>query len=127
MVGQGWTLVAAQGDRGATDDLDNDLDVAFPGSDGNVVAAGGTTLTLDNTTANYVSEVTWSGGAAGAAANDGGTGGGCSNAGVPSYQHENATCSFSIFGITIYLRQVPDISLNADWLNTPQNLYFGGG
>jgi subtilase family serine protease len=43
MVGQGWTLVAAQGDRGATDDLDNDLDVAFPGSDVNVVAAGGTT------------------------------------------------------------------------------------
>jgi len=127
MVGQGWTLVAAQGDRGATDDLDNDLDVAFPGSDVNVVAAGGTTLTLDNTTGNYVSEVTWSGGAAGAARNDGGTGGGCSNAGVPSYQHANATCSFSILGITIYLRQVPDISLNADWLNAPQNLYFGGG
>ena len=127
MVGQGWTLVAAQGDRGATDDLDNDLDVAFPGSDGNVVSAGGTTLTLDRTTGNYVSEVTWTGGAAGAAANDGGTGGGCSNAGVPSYQHDNPTCSFSILGLTFYLRQVPDISLNADWLNAPQNLYFGGG
>jgi Bacterial Ig-like domain (group 3)/Pro-kumamolisin, activation domain len=127
MVGQGWTLVAAQGDRGATDDLDNDLDVAFPGSDGNVVSAGGTTLTLDQMTANYVSEVTWTGGSQGAARNDGGTGGGCSTAGVPAYQHDNATCSFSFLGITIYLRQVPDISLNADWLNTPQNLYFGGG
>jgi hypothetical protein len=127
MVGQGWTLVAAQGDRGATDDLDNNLDVAFPGSDGNVVSAGGTTLTLDQSTANYVSEVTWTGGPAGAARNDGGTGGGCSTSGVPAYQHDNPTCSFSIFGITIYLRQVPDISLNADWYNTPQNIYFGGG
>ena len=24
-------------------------------------------------------------------------------------------------------RAVPDISLNADWYHTPQNLYFGGG
>ena len=75
MVGQGWTIVAAQGDRGATDDEADHLSVAFPGTDPNVVSAGGTTLTLDSS-GNYVSEYTWTGGPDGAGSNDGGTGGG---------------------------------------------------
>ena len=118
MVGQGWTLVAAQGDRGSTDDLDPDVDVAFPGTNPNVVSAGGTTLRLDSSS-NYVSEVTWSGGPAGAARNDGGTGGGCSQYyNAPAYQSNQPCGSGS--------RAVPDIALNADWYNTPQNMYMHG-
>lgn len=119
MVGQGWTLVAAQGDRGSTDDTSvHQVAVAFPGSNPNVVSAGGTTLTL-NSSSNYVSEVTWSGGPRGAAANDGGTGGGCSaHYQAPPYQ-TNQPCGSSSRG-------VPDIALNADWYNTPQNIYFHG-
>jgi hypothetical protein len=118
MVGQGWTLVAAQGDRGSTDDVADRVDVAFPGSDPNVVSAGGTTLTLDSF-GNYVSEVTWTGGPDGAGSNDGGTGGGCSAIfSAPPYQ-SNQPCGAGSRG-------VPDIALNADWYNTPQNMYMLG-
>lgn len=118
MVGQGWTIVAAQGDRGATDDEADHLSVAFPGTDPNVVSAGGTTLTLDSS-GNYVSEYTWTGGPDGAGSNDGGTGGGCSAIfAAPSYQ-SNHPCGAGSRG-------VPDIALNADWYNTPQNMYQDG-
>src|SRR5215471_9322346 len=43
MAGQGWTLTAASGDRGAYDDCSH-LSVSFPASDPNVVGAGGTEL-----------------------------------------------------------------------------------
>jgi hypothetical protein len=119
MVGRGWTLVAAQGDRGATDDVSVPaVAVAFPGSNPNVVSAGGTTLRL-NSSSDYVSEVTWTGGPAGAARNDGGTGGGCSAYyQAPPYQ-SNQPCGPGSRG-------VPDIALNADWYNTPQNIYANG-
>jgi Pro-kumamolisin, activation domain/Abnormal spindle-like microcephaly-assoc'd, ASPM-SPD-2-Hydin len=118
MVGQGWTIVAAQGDRGSTDDVTDRVDVAFPGTDPNVISAGGTTLTLDSF-GNYVSEVTWTGGPDGAGSNDGGTGGGCSAIfSAPSYQ-SNQPCGPGSRG-------VPDIALNADWFNAPQNMYMDG-
>ena len=47
MTGQGWTLVAASGDRGAYDDCSH-LAVSFPASDPNVVGAGGTELSLSS-------------------------------------------------------------------------------
>jgi hypothetical protein len=120
MIGQGWTLVAASGDQGATAGCAN-FNVAdavqFPASDPNVVGAGGTTLSLSaGPIYNY--EVAWSGGPAGCGANDGGsTGGPSAYYPTPSYQN----------GLGIGSRAVPDIALNADWYNTPQNLYFGGG
>jgi hypothetical protein len=117
MAGQGWTLVAASGDRGAYDDCSH-LAVSFPASDPNVVGAGGTTLTLSSGPV-YDSEVSWSGGPDGCGSNDGGSGGGCSSMfAAPSYQ-SNAPCGTGS-------RAVPDIALNADWYNTPQNYYFGG-
>jgi Pro-kumamolisin, activation domain len=118
MAGQGWTLVAASGDRGAYDNCAN-LAVSFPASDPNVVGAGGTTLSLSSGPV-YNSEVTWSGGPDGCGSNDGGSGGGCSSVfSAPSFQSNEPCGSGS--------RGVPDISLNADWFNAPQNLYFGGG
>jgi YVTN family beta-propeller protein len=118
MVGQGWTLVAASGDRGATDNCEN-KSVSYPASDPDFVAAGGTTLQL-NSDGTYNSEVGWSGGPEGCAANDGGSGGGLSsyycNALAPQYQAP----------LGLACRALPDMALNADWYNTPQNIYFNG-
>jgi len=132
MVGQGWTLVAASGDNGATAAIpsspgsavftcDTRDRVLFPASDPDVVAVGGTTLYLYSD-GSYFSETGWMGGtAAGScAANDGGSGGGCSSYyGRPSYQ-PNTGCPNGSGG---YNRSVPDIALNA-WAG--QNIYFGG-
>jgi pro-kumamolisin-like protein len=117
MVGQGWTLVAASGDRGAYDDCSH-LAVSFPASSPNVVGAGGTELSLTSGPT-YSSEVSWSGGPDHCANNDGGSGGGCSTVyAAPSFQ-SNQPCGPGSRG-------VPDISLNADWYHTPQNIYYDG-
>jgi len=117
MAGQGWTLVAASGDRGAYDDCSH-LAVSFPASDPNVVGAGGTELSLSSGPV-FSSEVAWSGGPDGCGSNDGGSGGGCSAVfSAPSFQ-SNLPCGSGSRG-------VPDISLNADWFHTPQNFYFEG-
>jgi hypothetical protein len=115
MSAQGWTLIAAAGDRGATDACSDALLVDYPASDPNVVAAGGTTLQLD-AFGNYVSEVGWTGGTASGscANNDGGGGGGFSQVfPKPSYQGPFA-------GNT---RIVPDVALNA---SMPQYVYYAG-
>jgi hypothetical protein len=117
MVGQGWTLMAASGDQGATAGCGNAIAVQFPSSDPNIVAAGGTTLSLSSGPF-YNYDVAWSGGPDGCGSNDGGsTGGYSSYYGTPSYQ--------SSLGLPS--RGVPDVALNADWYYTPQNFYFGGG
>lgn len=115
MTGQGWTLVTASGDRGSTDDCAT-VSVSYPATDPNFVAAGGTTLSLfsDGTFSN---ETGWSGGPDGCRSNDGGGGGGVSSYyAVPSYQSPLGNLN----------RETPDIALNADWYNTPQNMYFQG-
>src|SRR5664280_2057933 len=76
MVGQGWTLVAASGDGGATDDCADHLSVSYPGSDPDVTAAGGTQLYTNQSY--YNAEYAWTGGPYGCGYNDGGSGGGCS-------------------------------------------------
>jgi kumamolisin len=117
MAGQGWSLVAASGDRGAFDDCSH-LAVSFPASDPNVVGAGGTELTLSSGPL-YDSETGWSGGPDGCGSNDGGGGGGCSSVfSAPSFQSNQPCGSGS--------RGVPDIALNADWYHTPQNYYYDG-
>jgi hypothetical protein len=117
MVIQGWTLVAASGDEGASATWCGDGDgVFFPATDPNIVAAGGTTMTL-SASSTFESEVAWTGGPDGCDSNDGGSTGGFSIYwGTPSYQSSLG------FGS----RAVPDIALNADWFNTPQNMYFEG-
>ena len=117
MVGQGWTLVAASGDRGAFDDCSH-LSVAYPASDPNVVGAGGTELSLSSGPV-FNFETAWAGGPDGCNSNDGGSGGGCSSMfAAPGFQSNQPCGSGS--------RAVPDISLNADWYHTPQNYYRGG-
>jgi hypothetical protein len=116
MVGEGWTLVAASGDQGATAGCGPALAVQFPSSDPHVIAAGGATLQLfsDGT---FDSNVAWSGGPYGCGSNDGGSTGGVSSYfGVPGYQS----------GLGYGSRAVPDLALNADWYHTPQNLYYDG-
>lgn len=116
MIGQGWTLVAAAGDHGAYQDLST-ASVNYPASDPDFVAAGGTTLHL-NSGPSFVSETAWAGGPSGAGANDGGGGGGCSQFfAKPGYQSSTSACS---------TRSLPDVSLNADWYYTPQNMFFNG-
>ncbi len=65
MIGQGWTLMTASGDRGSTDDcyFNNPAhtSVAYPASDPDVVGVGGTSLTL-NASGNWDSEPAWQGG-----------------------------------------------------------------
>jgi len=118
LVGQGWTLVAASGDQGSTAGCGNANRVQYPSSDPDVVGAGGTTMTLDSNS-NFVSHVTWTGGPDGCGSNDGGSTGGPSAVwSTPGYQ--------SYITFLGGARGVPDISLNADWFNTPQNLYFDG-
>jgi len=122
MLGQGWTLFAASGDRGASDDCNFEspahTSVAYPGSDPDVISAGGTTLFLNLSTGAYSSEVAWQGGTYTGACgkNNGGSGGGCSAYyAAPGYQSNQPCGSGS--------RAVPDISLNAAF---GQNYYYGG-
>jgi hypothetical protein len=116
MIGQGWTLVAASGDQGASAGCGDAVAVSYPASDPDVVGAGGITLSLSPGPI-FNSEVAWSGGPDGCGSNDGGSTGGLSAYyGTPSYQ--------SSLGLSS--RGVPDIALNADWYNAPQNIYFNG-
>jgi hypothetical protein len=132
MIGAGWTLIAASGDRGAADDCKSNLppkgqpqldpdahtSVAYPASDFDFVAAGGTAL-ITYTNGDFYSEAAWQGGAGigSCASNNGGSGGGVSvYFGQPSWQS-----SLSNLGS---MRLSPDISLNADGVG--QNLFING-
>jgi hypothetical protein len=114
MAGQGWSLVADADDKGSTADCQHVL-AEFPASSPNVIAAGGTRLSLFSDSS-YASEVAWTGDTFSGACNenDGGGGGGFSNIfAVPFYQ------AFLGHGV----RTLPDISLNAE---SPQAIVFQG-
>ena len=116
LAGQGWSITGASGDAGSPDDCEN-VSVDYPGSDPNVTDVGGTNLSTS--TYGFSREVGWTGGSYGCSQNDGGSGGGCSTQfSAPSYQGAVA-CSGG-------KRSVPDIALNADWVNSPQNFFFQG-
>ncbi|MGD0931220.1 MAG: protease pro-enzyme activation domain-containing protein [Candidatus Korobacteraceae bacterium] len=118
MIGQGWSLVAASGDGGATADCDH-VSVSYPASDPDVTAVGGTSLAA--LLSQYFGDTawSWSEGINGCAQNNGGSGGGCSvYFSAPGYQG-SAACSGN-------KRSVPDIALNADWINEPQIFFFDG-
>jgi hypothetical protein len=116
MSGQGWTLVAASDDRGSVADCAHVIP-DFPASSPNVIAAGGTTLSL-NSDSTFNSEIGWVGGdfAGACSENAGGSGGGTSSFfGVPFYQ--------AFLGEIPAVRTVPDLALNA---NTPQVIFLDG-
>jgi subtilase family serine protease len=104
MAAQGWTLLAASGDQGATGGCAAQFAVQFPASDPNVVGVGGTALTEGSNSAAY--EVAWTGFTTPGSCinnNGGSTGGFSSFWTVPSYQ---AALGFS-------RRAVPDLALDA--------------
>jgi hypothetical protein len=117
MIGQGWTIMAAAGDGGASAGCGDAIAVLYPESDPDVVSVGGTQVELFSD-GSFASEVAWTGGttAGSCSVNNGGTGGGCSNLfAAPGYQSNPACGSGS--------RSVPDIALNAA---TGQNYFFSG-
>src|SRR3984893_5643713 len=77
MLGQGWTLIAISGDRGATAHCATES-VGWPGNDPDMLTVGGTTLDLSFIGIRPVRETGWMGGTnIGACGNnDGGSGGG---------------------------------------------------
>ncbi len=119
MTGQGWTLVGISHDHGATADCST-ISVSYPGSDPDLVSAGGSTLSLFNDST-FNNEVAWTGGTAPgscvAPTNNGGGGGGCSvHFPAPWYQGGNPACGTGS-------RSVPDVSLNAA---IGQNYFYNG-
>jgi len=120
MVGQGWTLIAASGDRGATDDCNTGhIAVAYPGSDWDVLAAGGTSLQVYYPPLLWDYENAWQGGtsAGSCAGNNGGSGGGVSSYyGKPYWQSGSSMTGSN--------RLTPDLALNA--LGVAQNMYING-
>lgn len=119
MTGEGYTLVASAGDSGSAQDCGDAVQVNWPASDPNFIAAGGTALDLDSN-GNFVSEVAWTGDTwSGACANNwGGGGGGASSLfSAPYWQ--------TPLGFT--QRAMPDISLNADPDVTWEQYYYNGG
>jgi hypothetical protein len=130
MLGVGWTLIAASGDRGASDDCKDNLpakpapqldksahtSVAYPASDFDFVAAGGTQLEV-YTDGTWDFEHGWQGGTSvgSCASNGGGSGGGTSvYFDQPYWQN----------GLGGTMRLSPDLALNADGVG--QNLYING-
>jgi hypothetical protein len=107
---QGVTFVASTGDYGA-------MNPEYPAFSPNVVAVGGTTLTL-NADNSYQSEAGWGGFASGSGAFYGGGGGVSLFEQQPSYQSGVQTIGY---------RTTPDVSFVADpgtgaWIADPYNL-----
>jgi hypothetical protein len=118
MAAQGFTLLNSSGDRGAYADCSH-VSVSFPASDPNWLGIGATNLELAAGPV-YQSQTAW-GDVGNCSGNGGGSGGGCSaKYAAPSYQSViSSFCGSSA-------KAVPDVSLNGDWFNSPQNVYFNG-
>jgi hypothetical protein len=121
MAAEGWSIVAAAGDHGAYDDCQN-LSVQFPASSPNVIAMGGTSLSLTNNSGQpkFGSETAWTGNGCGGSSwpgsNNGGGGGGCASTEPAGFWQAAgpALCS---------KRSVPDIALNS---GMGVQIYYGG-
>ncbi len=121
MAAQGFTMVNSSNDKGAYADCAH-VSVSFPASDPDWLAIAATNLELASGPV-FQSEPAWSQ-VASCASNGGGSGGGCSaKFADPSWQASDISNSCIAAG----KRSVPDIALNGDWANSPQNVYFNGG
>jgi kumamolisin len=117
MVAQGQTLYSASGDSGADDD-GSALSVDDPSGQPNVIAVGGTTLTIGSDSS-FQSEVVWNELSQG----EGAGGGGISTQWtIPTWQ-SSAVAGDKQASKT--MRNVPDVSLNADPV-TGYGIYQGG-
>jgi kumamolisin len=116
MAAQGQSVFASAGDDGA-DDNGSSISVDDPASQPYVVAVGGTEL--NEVSGRYESETTWNNGSAAAGAG----GGGISTVwSQPTWQSGVANSSN---GASSSMRNVPDVSLNAD-PNTGYAIYLNG-
>jgi subtilase family serine protease len=118
MAAQGQSIFAAAGDDGA-DDNGSSLSVDDPAAQPYVVGVGGTTLTTGTGQA-YTSETTWNDPSGSVSAGGGGV---SAVWPIPSWQAGLAT-SANLGSST--MRNVPDVSLNAD-PNTGYAIYEAGG
>ena len=116
MVAAGMTGFVATGDDGAYANGDKStLDVQFPGSDPNIIAVGGTTLTINND-GSYGSESALWNPTENAPYGWGGGGGNSVTFTKPSWQS-------GVTGVSGTGRGVPDVSLDMDF-HYP--IYYGG-
>jgi kumamolisin len=116
MAAQGQTVYAAAGDDGAYDN-GKSLSVDDPASQPYVVGVGGTTLSV-NSNETYNHETTWNDGL-----REGAGGGGISSVWpMPAWQKP---FTLWIFNGSTTMRNVPDVSLNAD-PNTGYSIYYRG-
>jgi len=119
MASQGQTIYAAAGDKGAYDYRRKTLAVDDPASQPCMCGVGGTSLTTNGPGGAYVSETTWNRGSGSAG------GGGISTVwSIPSYQTSVAGSAASKGSTT--MRNVPDVSLDADPY-TGYAIYYNGG
>jgi kumamolisin len=113
MAAQGQSMFAASGDSGAYDNRSS-LSVDDPGAQPYVTCVGGTQLFL-NSDGSYKRETTWDHGTI----QSGAGGGGVSAVWAkPSWQNG--------FGVSKTMRNVPDVSLNADPF-TGYSIYWNNG
>jgi subtilase family serine protease len=109
MAAQGQSIYAASGDSGAYDD-GSKLSVDDPASQPYMVGVGGTQLFVGSNES-YDHETTWN---VNGTPSGGAGGGGISSVWkIPSYQQNVASALFSPYASNT-MRNVPDISLNAD-------------
>ena len=121
MASQGQSIFAAAGDSGAYDN-GSTLSVDDPASQPYVTGVGGTKLTTNSAGGAWKSETTWNGGSVSAGAG----GGGISTVwSIPSYQSQTGVITTASGGSTT-MRNVPDVSLNAD-PNSGYSIYYNGG
>jgi subtilase family serine protease len=113
---QGQTFFASSGDQGSACFPYYTTGVSMPSSDPYVVAVGGTTLAT-GASGEYGGEYAWAL-----------SGGGYSlEWGFPYYQDDiNGGNLSQVTGVAPYLRNVPDIALNADNVNSPDEYSFNG-
>ena len=123
IASQGVTIFASAGDTGSAGCFSRTTQsgplspsVSFPASDPFVTAVGGTSLFLNTSTGAVSSEVAWN-----SSGVNGSSGGGLSvSFGRPSWQVGTGVPSNAT------TRLVPDVSLVADYDNTPAVLVFDG-
>jgi len=134
MVGQGFTLLSASGDNGASVGCGDNTAALYPATDPDFIAAGGTQLLLDSSGV-FVSETAWQGESWSGAcsSNHGGSSGGRSVLfSAPSWQGPIESPYYEWIGSTEYIvtgntnRLTPDISLTAN-PDVMGEWYYSGG
>jgi len=116
MASQGQSIFAASGDSGAYDN-GSTLSVDDPASQPFMTGTGGTQLFVGSGLS-YLKESSWN--VNGTAGGGAGGGGGSSVWSIPSWQTGTASAASPA------MRNVPDVSLNADQ-NTGYSIYYNGG